>query len=69
MTKETTPPVSESVSKARQPPSLPTSPLAKRTKTETADMTAPAIYTPEVAVVEELEESVRGAGGFGSTGV
>lgn len=27
------------------------------------------IYTPEVAVVEELEESVRGAGGFGSTGV
>ena len=27
------------------------------------------IYTPEVAVVEELEASVRGAGGFGSTGV
>ncbi|KAB8070279.1 dUTPase-like protein [Aspergillus leporis] len=27
------------------------------------------IYTPEVMVVEELEESVRGAGGFGSTGV
>jgi len=27
------------------------------------------IYTPEVTVVEELEESVRGAGGFGSTGV
>ena len=26
------------------------------------------IYTPEVQVVEELEESVRGAGGFGSTG-
>lgn len=26
------------------------------------------IYTPEVTVVEELEESVRGAGGFGSTG-
>lgn len=26
------------------------------------------IYTPEVLVVEELEESVRGAGGFGSTG-
>lgn len=26
------------------------------------------IYTPEVMVVEELEESVRGAGGFGSTG-
>lgn len=26
------------------------------------------IYTPEVNVVEELEESVRGAGGFGSTG-
>lgn len=26
------------------------------------------IYTPEILVVEELEESVRGAGGFGSTG-
>lgn len=26
------------------------------------------IYTPDVVVVEELEESVRGAGGFGSTG-
>ena len=26
------------------------------------------IYTPEIKVVEELEESVRGAGGFGSTG-
>jgi dUTP pyrophosphatase len=26
------------------------------------------IYTPNVVVVEELEESVRGAGGFGSTG-
>lgn len=26
------------------------------------------IYTPEVAVVEKLPESVRGAGGFGSTG-
>jgi len=26
------------------------------------------IYTPEVVVVQELEETVRGAGGFGSTG-
>lgn len=26
------------------------------------------IYTPEVLEVDELEESVRGAGGFGSTG-
>lgn len=26
------------------------------------------IYTPEVMVVEQLEETVRGAGGFGSTG-
>jgi dUTP pyrophosphatase len=26
------------------------------------------IYTPDVVVVEKLEESVRGAGGFGSTG-
>jgi dUTP pyrophosphatase len=44
MTKETTPPT-ESETKARQPPSLPTSPLAKRTKTETNTdtMTAPAV--------------------------
>ncbi|KAF8469609.1 deoxyuridine 5'-triphosphate nucleotidohydrolase [Kalaharituber pfeilii] len=27
------------------------------------------IYTPEVVTVEELPETVRGAGGFGSTGV
>lgn len=27
------------------------------------------IYTPEVVEVEQLEDSVRGAGGFGSTGV
>jgi dUTP pyrophosphatase len=26
------------------------------------------IYTPEVAVVEKLPETVRGVGGFGSTG-
>jgi dUTP pyrophosphatase len=26
------------------------------------------IYTPEVVEVQELEETVRGAGGFGSTG-
>lgn len=26
------------------------------------------IYTPEVVVVEQLADSVRGAGGFGSTG-
>lgn len=26
------------------------------------------IYTPDVMVVERLDESVRGAGGFGSTG-
>ncbi|WPH02681.1 Hypothetical protein R9X50_00554700 [Acrodontium crateriforme] len=26
------------------------------------------IYTPEVVVVEQLDETVRGAGGFGSTG-
>ncbi|KAK6523499.1 Deoxyuridine 5'-triphosphate nucleotidohydrolase [Arthrobotrys megalospora] len=26
------------------------------------------IYTPEITVVEDLEESVRGAGGFGSSG-
>jgi dUTP pyrophosphatase len=26
------------------------------------------IYTPEIVVVEQLDETVRGAGGFGSTG-
>ncbi|GES60287.1 dUTP diphosphatase [Aspergillus terreus] len=33
-----------------------------------AQLVLERIYTPEVVVVEELEESVRGAGGFGSTG-
>lgn len=28
----------------------------------------PQIFTPDVIVVDELEETVRGAGGFGSTG-
>ena len=27
------------------------------------------IYTPEIVEVQDLEESLRGAGGFGSTGV
>ncbi|KGO76246.1 DeoxyUTP pyrophosphatase [Penicillium italicum] len=34
-----------------------------------AQLVLERIYTPEVSVVEELEESVRGAGGFGSTGI
>lgn len=34
-----------------------------------AQLVLERIYTPEIAVVEELEESVRGAGGFGSTGI
>lgn len=34
-----------------------------------AQLVLERVYTPEVEVVEELEESVRGAGGFGSTGV
>jgi dUTP pyrophosphatase len=34
-----------------------------------AQLVLERIYTPEVMVVEELEESVRGAGGFGSTGL
>ena len=34
-----------------------------------AQLVLERIYTPEVQVVETLEESVRGAGGFGSTGV
>jgi len=33
-----------------------------------AQLVLERIYTPEVVAVEELEESVRGAGGFGSTG-
>lgn len=33
-----------------------------------AQLVLERIYNPEVAEVEELEESVRGAGGFGSTG-
>ncbi|KAF4555983.1 Deoxyuridine 5'-triphosphate nucleotidohydrolase [Elsinoe fawcettii] len=33
-----------------------------------AQLIVEKIYTPEVAVVEKLSESVRGAGGFGSTG-
>ena len=33
-----------------------------------AQLVLERIVTPEVAVVAELEESVRGAGGFGSTG-
>lgn len=33
-----------------------------------AQLVLERIYTPEVVEVAELEESVRGAGGFGSTG-
>ncbi|RDL36741.1 putative dUTP pyrophosphatase [Venustampulla echinocandica] len=33
-----------------------------------AQLVLERIYTPEVVEVEKLEESVRGAGGFGSTG-
>ncbi|XDG06873.1 hypothetical protein ABKA04_006488 [Annulohypoxylon sp. FPYF3050] len=33
-----------------------------------AQLVVERIYTPEVIEVQELEESVRGAGGFGSTG-
>ncbi|KAF2772109.1 dUTP diphosphatase [Teratosphaeria nubilosa] len=33
-----------------------------------AQLIVERIYTPEVVVVEQLEETVRGAGGFGSTG-
>ncbi|KAL4956699.1 dUTPase-like protein [Aspergillus filifer] len=33
-----------------------------------AQLVLERIFTPEVVVVEELAESVRGAGGFGSTG-
>jgi len=33
-----------------------------------AQLVLERIYTPEVQEVEVLEESVRGAGGFGSTG-
>ncbi|KAI4869257.1 dUTP diphosphatase [Hypoxylon rubiginosum] len=33
-----------------------------------AQLVVERIYTPEVVEVQELDESVRGAGGFGSTG-
>jgi dUTP pyrophosphatase len=33
-----------------------------------AQLVLERIYTPDVLEVQELEESVRGAGGFGSTG-
>ncbi|OAL22055.1 deoxyuridine 5'-triphosphate nucleotidohydrolase [Fonsecaea multimorphosa] len=33
-----------------------------------AQLVLERIYTPEIVEVENLEESVRGAGGFGSTG-
>ncbi|KAL1970489.1 hypothetical protein VTN77DRAFT_4133 [Rasamsonia byssochlamydoides] len=33
-----------------------------------AQLVLERIYTPEVVVVDQLEESIRGAGGFGSTG-
>lgn len=33
-----------------------------------AQLVLERIHTPEVVVVEKLDESVRGAGGFGSTG-
>jgi dUTP pyrophosphatase len=33
-----------------------------------AQLVLEKIYTPEVVEVQELQESVRGAGGFGSTG-
>ena len=33
-----------------------------------AQLVLERIFTPEVVEVQELEESVRGAGGFGSTG-
>lgn len=34
-----------------------------------AQLIVERIYTPEVVEVQELEPSVRGAGGFGSTGM
>jgi len=34
-----------------------------------AQLVLERIYTPEVLEVQELEESVRGEGGFGSTGI
>ena len=33
-----------------------------------AQLVVERIYTPKVVVVDELEESIRGKGGFGSTG-
>ncbi|KAF2432869.1 dUTPase [Tothia fuscella] len=42
--------------------------FAIKTGDRIAQLIIERIYTPEVAVVEKLDESVRGAGGFGSTG-
>lgn len=42
--------------------------FAIKTGDRIAQLIIERIYTPEVVVVEKLEESVRGAGGFGSTG-
>lgn len=33
-----------------------------------AQLVLERIYMPEILIVDELEESIRGAGGFGSTG-
>lgn len=33
-----------------------------------AQLVLERIYTPEILIVDELEGSIRGAGGFGSTG-
>jgi len=42
--------------------------FAVREGDRVAQLVLERIYTPEVLEVAELEESVRGAGGFGSTG-
>lgn len=55
MTKETTPPPAESstTNTTHQPPSLPASPLAKRTKTDTDSDTMTASNAPAVTSIQQ----------------
>lgn len=55
MTKETTPPPAETstTNTTRQPPSLPASPLAKRTKIDTDSETMTASNTPAVTSIQQ----------------
>lgn len=60
----------DAVQVASQPaPLLIPSPLAVKKGDRVAQLILERIVTPEVAEVEDLDDTTRGAGGFGSTGV